>query len=259
MKYVASCSFGKDSLAMVLRILEEGLPLDEVIFYDTGMEFSSIYVNRDKLKAILRRAGVEFTELKSKNSFIYEMLIKPIKYRQPQGKPYHIHYGFEWCGGNCRWGTANKRETMKAHYREKYPDEAITEYVGIATDERERVKESKGRRIKSYPLIAWGMTESDCLQYCYSHGWNWEENGVEFYSILDRVSCWCCRNKNLKELKNIYLYLPEYWQKLRGLQSRIATPFKGQGKSIFELEERFKTEIKTENKKENGYVQMELF
>lgn len=60
---------------------------------------------------------------------------------------------------------------------------------------------------------------------------------------LDRVSCWCCRNKNIKELKNIYMYLPEYWQKLRGIQSRIDTPFKGEGKSIFDLEERFKKEI----------------
>lgn len=44
MKYVASCSFGKDSLAMVLRILEENLPLDEVVFFNTGMEFDSIYI-----------------------------------------------------------------------------------------------------------------------------------------------------------------------------------------------------------------------
>lgn len=87
------------------------------------------------------------------------------------------------------------------------------------------------------------MTEKDCLKYCYSKGWNWDENGVELYSILDRVSCWCCRNKNIKELKNIYMYLPEYWQKLRGLQSRIDEPFKGEGKSIFDLEERFKKEI----------------
>lgn len=53
MKYIASCSFGKDSLAMVLRILEEKLPLDEVIFFDTGMEFDSIYYNRDKMKRLL--------------------------------------------------------------------------------------------------------------------------------------------------------------------------------------------------------------
>jgi 3'-phosphoadenosine 5'-phosphosulfate sulfotransferase (PAPS reductase)/FAD synthetase len=42
-RYVASVSFGKDSLAMLLLILEKKLPLDEVVFYDTGMEFKAIY------------------------------------------------------------------------------------------------------------------------------------------------------------------------------------------------------------------------
>lgn len=42
------------------------------------------------------------------------------------------------------------------------------------------------------------------------------------------------------------MYLPEYWQRLRGLQSRIDSPMKGVGKSVFELEERFKKEIESE-------------
>ena len=52
-KAVASVSFGKDSLAMLLYILENRMPLDEVIFYDTGMEFDAIYRNRDKITKIL--------------------------------------------------------------------------------------------------------------------------------------------------------------------------------------------------------------
>lgn len=54
MKYIASVSFGKDSLAMLLRLIEENKPLDEVVFYDTGMEFECIYKIRDKVKAILK-------------------------------------------------------------------------------------------------------------------------------------------------------------------------------------------------------------
>ena len=34
MKYVASLSFGKDSMAMLIKIKELGLPLDEVIYVD---------------------------------------------------------------------------------------------------------------------------------------------------------------------------------------------------------------------------------
>ncbi len=34
MKYIASCSFGKDSLAMIIKIKELNLPLDEVFYVD---------------------------------------------------------------------------------------------------------------------------------------------------------------------------------------------------------------------------------
>lgn len=88
------------------------------------------------------------------------------------------------------------------------------------------------------------MTEYDCLNYCYSKGFDWRESGVELYSILDRVSCWCCRNKNLRELKNMYMHLPDYWKKLKEIQALLADPMKGEGKSVFELERRFSQESK---------------
>lgn len=224
---------------MVLRLIEEKMPLDEVIFFDTGMEFNSIYNNRDKLRKVLIENGIQYTELRDKENFYYKMLVRPVKYKNPQDKDYPYHYGYEWCGGKCRWGTQGKLTAIKKHYKETYSDELVYEYIGIALDEPDRIKDDP---MKLYPLIEWGMTEEDCLQYCYQHGYNWNEDGVELYNILDRVSCWCCQNKNLKELKNIYTYLPNYWQMLRGLQSRIDRPMKGEGKSIFELEEKFKKE-----------------
>lgn len=107
---------------------------------------------------------------------------------------------------------------------------------------------------KILPLVQWQMTEEDCLNFCHERGFYWIERvancGVEYmdlYSILDRISCWCCCNKNLKELRNIYRYLPNYWQMLRDLQEKIDRPFKGyykgQAKGIFELEERFSSEL----------------
>lgn len=77
-RYIASVSFGKDSLAMILYILETGMPLDEVLFYDTGMEFEAIYHNRNKLVRILERHSVKFTELKPNNLFLYDMLERPV-------------------------------------------------------------------------------------------------------------------------------------------------------------------------------------
>lgn len=91
------------------------------------------------------------------------------------------------------------------------------------------------------PLVDWDMTEADCLEYCRNKGYNWIEDGIDLYSILDRVSCWCCANKNLKELRNYYHYLPEYWNKLKELQKKTDRKMKGKY-SVFELEEKFKKE-----------------
>ena len=73
---------------------------------------------------------------------------------------------------------------------------------------------------------------------------------MRLYDILDRVSCWCCCNKNLKELKNMYRFLPDYWQKLKYLQFCQERPmkgfYKGMPRGVFELEKRFEDEINKE-------------
>ena len=71
---------------MVLRILEENLPLDEVIFFDTGMEYDSIYHNRDRMKRLLAERKILFSELSSKNHFLFDMFVRPVKYRNPETK-----------------------------------------------------------------------------------------------------------------------------------------------------------------------------
>ena len=81
MNYIASVSFGKDSLAMLLLLIEKNYKLDEVIFYDTGMEFKAIYETRDKVKEILKSLKIKYTELKPKEPFLYKMLIKEVHKR----------------------------------------------------------------------------------------------------------------------------------------------------------------------------------
>lgn len=229
MKYIASVSFGKDSLAMLFRLIEENKPLDEVVFYDTGMEFQAIYNIRDRIKLLLEEKNIKFVELKPDYDFEYKMFEKPVKRRDGT-----IGKGYSWCGGRCRWGTTDKLRTIEKYTQGNY------EYIGIASDETKRIaKERKSNKIM--PLVEWGMTEKDCLDYCHSKGYYWYENDVELYDILNRVSCWCCANKNLKELKNYYLYLPEYWGKLKEMQSMTDRNMKGKY-SVLDLERKFKLE-----------------
>ena len=229
-RHIASVSFGKDSLSMLLLILERGRPLDEVVFYDTGMEFKAIYDTRDRIIPVLADHGVQYTELRPPRPFVFDMLDKPVN-----SKKNGLHYGYSWCGGCARWGTACKTHALDTHAKKSGKN--VIQSSGIAADEPKRLERLAFGKVA--PLAKFGFTEADALAYCYERGFFWEENGVRLYDILDRVSCWCCANKNLKELRNIHDYLPEYWDRLKALQARTERPMKGPGKSVFDLEERF--------------------
>lgn len=245
MRHIANVSWGRDSLAMLIFIIENHLPLDEVVTYDGGMEFKAIYNNRDKMLYYLKQKGIKYTELKPKRPFLYDMLERPKTKRNGD-----VVCGDGWCGGPCRWGTIEKIRTLDDYCKGSHI------YIGLAANEVRRLKNLEEH--KSSPIAEAGMTEEDCLEYCRARGWNWNEETpatesgyIDLYDILDRVSCWCCKNKNRKELKNIYIYLPHYWQRLKELQSKIPAPMKafcnrqyGEYGNIFDMEKVFEKEIK---------------
>ena len=239
MKYVASCSCGKDSLAMILALIEKAWPLDYAVFFDAGKEFKSIYRNWEKLKKILEKHGIRYACLQPPQSFDYYFAEHEVKTRDGNPKT-----GYSWCGGRCRWMTKIKVRAIN-HFYDQFGTEPIVEYVGIARDEPDRLTMQRSERtVKVYPLALMGMTENDCLVKCYKNGFDWRENnGIDLYDVLDRVSCWCCGNKNLTELRAIYRYLPEYWEALKAMQSRTDKPFREEA-TIDQLQIRFDVESK---------------
>ena len=66
--YVCSFSGGKDSTAMLLRLLEEGMPVDIILFCDTGLEFPQLYRHVDKVEHDI---GREITRVKAPHDFEY--------------------------------------------------------------------------------------------------------------------------------------------------------------------------------------------
>ena len=107
---------------------------------------------------------------------------------------------------------------------------------------KKRTSNNKGRNIK-YPLVNWEIVEKQALEYCYSKGFNW--GGL--YDNLIRVSCFCCDQKRIGELKWIYNERPEIWQKLLYMQSMTKYNFK-ENMSLFELDKRFKQSEKMQGK-----------
>ena len=126
---------------------------------------------------------------------------------------------------------------MQALAKNAEPNKGSIVYIGIAADETARLEKERAE-YKRFPLAEWGITEAQCLQGCYDAGFDW--GGM--YEHLDRLSCKFCKNKNLKELRNIRKHYPDVWEELKDYQRKTDRPYKGEGQSVFDLEKRFEFE-----------------
>lgn len=148
---------------MLLRMLEEGWPVDLILFCDTGLEFDGMYHHIEKLEKYI---GRPITRLKSEYSFEYLLLEHMPRRKNPElfGRK-----GYSWAGPRNRWCTAMlKQRIIDRYLRDLAKEYELVQYIGIAADEPQRIRDFR------YPLVEWGMTESDCLTYCKERGFDWD-------------------------------------------------------------------------------------
>ena len=138
--HAVSLSGGKDSTAMLLLMIERGMPIDVVLTADTGMEFPEMYEHMQKQ----RKSSIE----------------NRARYGVPP-------YGNGWPGIRVRWCTGQlKTHLVNKEVNRLKADKAALHYVGVAADEAKRCKND------IYPLVMWGITEADALQICYDRGFD---------------------------------------------------------------------------------------
>lgn len=223
MRQVVSLSGGKDSTAMLLMMLERGEQVDEVVFFDTGWEFPEMYEHLARLEV---DTGIGITRLhadKPMDYYLYEHIISRGRHEGCRG------YG--WARPTARWCTTIKTSVIDMHIKGIGSD--TVQCVGIAADEPSRVRD------KRYPLVEWGVTEADCLAYCYARGYDW--GGL--YGRKRRVSCWCCPLQSLNDLKVLHDDHHDLWEKLLEMDGRTWNNLRADY-TLGQLEERFDAEQK---------------
>ena len=232
MKYIVNLSGGKDSTAMLLMLLEKRQPIDYIVFADTGKDFPQMRTHIERLGAYIKKhypAAPEIITLKADKTFDY-LMFEHIKTKgNRQGKA-----GYGWATMWCRWCTTTLKQQVINKFCRALGEPCIN-YIGIAADEPKRLaKKIKGN---TFPLADWNVTEAAALQYCYERGFDWDG----LYKHFDRVSCWCCPLKNLRELKTLWRYYPELWAELRRMDERAFNQFRADY-SVAELERKFEKE-----------------
>ena len=212
MKQVVSLSGGKDSTAMLLMMLERGEPVDDIVFFDWGMEFPQMYEHLDKLEAYIERP---ITRIYPEKSFEYYMF----DHIKTRGKKIG-QCGYGWPSPIIRWCTRVKIDAINPNYKN------TTMAIGYSYEERfSRARyntkwEVKYNQERRYPLIEWGVAELEALKCCRSHGFDW--GGL--YDLFRRVSCWCCPLVPKREAIALRDNFPELWVKLEDWHKRCPYP-----------------------------------
>lgn len=171
--HIASCSFGKDSIATILLALENNEPLDRVVFAEVMFDHERgisgeipEHIEWVYNTAIpkLEQMGVKVDVVKSKKDYIHF-------FRSAVGGGRHKGkiYGFP-LGRMCTINRECKLKPIHDYYRQ-FKDREIVQYVGIAIDEPKRLARlsKKGNIDKVSLLQKYGYTEdmakAKCLEY----------------------------------------------------------------------------------------------
>ena len=233
MKYVASLSFGKDSMAMLIKIKELGLPLDEVIYVDimfdddTSGETPEMVSFITKAEKILKeKFNVEVTHLRG---VTFKEQFYKIKQR---GKHIGDNYGFPYTIG--AWCNDRLKMQPIKEYMRKQTDEII-QYVGIAYDEPERY-ERLNHETHIAPLYDLKITEKEAMEICKKY-----DLLSPIYKTSFRGGCWFCPKQRLSQLKWLYQEHNDLWNTLRDMEKDSFNTFRP-NTTLKDLEERFKNE-----------------
>ena len=211
-KYIASCSFGKDSLATILLAKEHDEPLDEAVYcevmFDKGIS-GEVPEHRDFIYGtaipLLERMGVKIIVLRSEKTYV-ELFTG----RVTRGPKKGMVRSFPLCGKCAVQRDCKVRPIQR--YQKMLPAGTVS-YVGIAQDEQERLLRLEGGKQISL-LEKYNFTEQDAKQLCQRVGLL-----SPVYAFTDRGGCWFCPNAKREELRHLYDHHPDLWARMLELQA----------------------------------------
>lgn len=216
-RYVAACSFGKDSMATVILAKKYKEPLDEVVYCEVMFDEETsgeVPEHRDFVYRIaiprLKRAGIPVHIVRGEKTFVGQFQHRISGEGRSAGKI----WSWPLCG-KCYVQRDLKVRPMDAWKREHWRGDEIIQYVGIADDEMDRLARMDSYQYPTTSLLEkYGVTEDEAMNLCRKHGLL-----SPIYEFAPRNGCFFCPNAKERELRHLYDHHPDLWGRLLELQA----------------------------------------
>jgi 3'-phosphoadenosine 5'-phosphosulfate sulfotransferase (PAPS reductase)/FAD synthetase len=249
MKYIASCSFGKDSIATVILAHLHNEPLDLIVFSEvmfdkniSGEHPLHIDFIYNKAIPIFESWGYEVKVLTSNKTYLDCFFYVCGERAKPEriGKYRGFPIAFK-----CKINSDCKIGPIKKFFKGL----DCIQYVGIAADEPERLKRLENTN-KISLLAKYNYTEQKAFDLCQEY-----DLISPVYQLSNRQGCWFCPNARESECVWLKENKPHYWERLRELSQtpNLVTYKFNRTETFEELDKRLEEKIK------NNKAQLKLF
>jgi len=182
-KNIVSYGAGVDSTAMILKMIDEKIMIDHIVFADTGGELPETYKTVKTMEKFLNRKSIPFTIVKNFSlvTLFEKCIIRhvfPDKFRR-------------WCTRDFK--VAPIHRFYKKHYKEYH----IEEFLGIDAGETKRCRTAKEDYItKHYPLVDWNMDRIACEKFIFLKGFPYVIKSGCYFCPFNSSKRWGYIQKN---------------------------------------------------------------
>lgn len=235
MKYIASCSFGKDSLAAIETRYSHGEQIDAVVYcrimfdHKISAEYPEHedWIHTYAIPLLKSRYGLETEIVQSDISYVQQFYSKYLS-----GKRKGEIYGFPilqgpWCNSRLKIAPIKAWQKQAGEY---------TQIIGIAADEPLRA-DKKTSSDAILPLVQYGITEAQALEICKKA----DLLSPAYSKGRQRLGCWFCHNQRIPELRRLRKESPHLWKRLLDMETESPMTFRPR-ETLLEFEERFGNE-----------------
>jgi 3'-phosphoadenosine 5'-phosphosulfate sulfotransferase (PAPS reductase)/FAD synthetase len=193
-KYIFSFGGGVNSAALMVMLTQQKLPLDEVVFADTGVEVPETYAFLEVARSYLERQGVPLKTVKRKGRNLFETCWER-----------EVVPSVIW-----RWSTRDYKVTpIHAYYRTLGTH--VNQYMAIAYDEIERMRHSRVDYVTNlYPLVDEKVTRAGCISIIEEAGLPVPVKSGCYFCPFNSADRWQWLYENHRDLYHKAMRLEEH-------------------------------------------------
>lgn len=208
-----------NSTALLHVLLDEGLPIDEVVFADTGAEKPETYAYMAEwILPFLAARGVPYARVAAKET-LEERCLR----------------GHTVPDRRYRWSTRDYKIRPITRHLRPHAERGVTVYIGIAFEELDRMRDGHRPWItNAYPLVDRRIDRAGCEAVLRAKGW----------PVPPKSGCYFCPFARISEWRDLLERHPDLWARARRIEENGSKypEFSLVRGTLAQLEERFRRE-----------------